>query len=143
MLLYRVEDDNGSGPYMGTYQRIDHPSWYGTPDMDRHGREVKLSSGSAAKGPDGRYTHVLAMESLEDLLMIFKPSSDIGTEVSISVYKVHKNATKELYSYRGDSKQIHFNRTKATLVNRFKVLNTDFRGNAYTVCPQHLCQATT
>lgn len=136
MLLYRIEDECGNGPYTGDSQGVRHEPWYRGPSIDQNGKRIHLTRGSK----DGRYTHVLAMESLEDLLTIFRATDWADNQTfSVSVYKVHKNATKTLYSFDGDSKQIQFNRTKATLVERFEVPLDKLRGHLYDTCPPHLC----
>lgn len=136
MLLYRIEDECGNGPYTGDSQGVRHEPWYKGPYMDQNGNYTRLTRDFK----DGRYTHVLAMESLEDLLTIFRATDWADNQTfSVSAYKVHKNATKTLYSIDGDSKQIQFNRTKATLVERFEVPLDKLRGHLYDTCPSHLC----
>lgn len=140
MLLYRIEDEDGNGPYTGDSQGVRHEPWYKAPSLIYCGNRWVRAKLSRTRGKDGRYTHVLAMESLEDLLIIFRRTE--WTEPTdtfwVSVYKVHKNATKTLYSIDGDSKQIQFNRTKATLVERFELPLDKLRGHLYDSCPPHL-----
>ena len=136
MLLYRIEDECGNGPYTGDSQGVRHEAWYKRPYMNQNGECTRLTKNIQ----DGKYTHVLAMESLEDLLTIFKKADCAENKTFwVSVYKVHKNATKTLYSDDRSSKQIQFNRTKATLVERYEVPLDKLRGHLYTKCPPHLC----
>lgn len=137
MLLYRIEDEEGNGPYTGDSQGVRHESWYRGPYTDKYGNYVRLTRIQE----NGRYTHVLAMESLDDLLTIFRKTewAEPTDTFWVSVYNVHKNATKTLYSIDGDSKQMLFNRTKATLVERFELPLDKLRGHLYVTCPPHLC----
>ena len=87
MLHYRIEDECGNGPYTGDSQGVRHEPWYKGPSIDQNGNRTRLTRGSK----DGRYTHVLAMESLEDLLTIFRATdwADNGWNLIDSIELCH------------------------------------------------------
>lgn len=136
MRLYRVEDECGKGPYTGDHT-VSHPAWFGGP-WKSDAPTIDLSGVRYKTDATGRFTHVFAMESLQEILMIFRADGQSPETVRVSVYDVDSVHTSTYYDFDWASKQILFDRTKATLVEYIPVAASHFRGHTYEVCPPAL-----
>lgn len=115
-----------------------HPYWFGGPRQTEDPTNAILSAENFAKDVHGRYTHVYAMSSLSEILMIFQRCGKSPETVMVSVYEVDPAYAVTFYDYEWASKQILFDRTKATLVEHIPVATSHFRGDTYDVCPPEL-----
>lgn len=147
MLVYRIEDQEGQGPFRGYDSNISHASWFRAPILpgDWNLKEVSKSGWDEKRYSYTRYRYVFGMDSLQNLLDVFhlpewyNPDID-GSTIGVSLYEVDETYTKVVYSISGCSRQVIFDRENATLLSRHRLSLISFCGDLYDTCPPHLCR---
>lgn len=137
MLVYRIEDEHGNGVFRTSMGLgMDHSHWFLGPAIPEY-----WDWNLRTKMPDNRYRYVFGMDSLQNLLDVFKVHSFWATEdlkIPVSIYEADRKAARVVYSYQNCSKQVIFDREYAELREQHHLTPESFCGRLFDSCPPHL-----